>query len=103
LRARGEESADRERRHQVQLAEQQQQEQQQLGPIQVETVDEDEEIGAGNEPLMVTNPVFVDPDEETVLPSLHSILEKTGTNKFDPSNIELYAHVEIINAVQEVA
>jgi hypothetical protein len=56
------------KRHQAQLAKHQQQEEQPLGPIQVETVNE--EMGANSEPTMVTDFILVDPNKKMVLPSL---------------------------------
>ena len=91
----------RERRQQAQqpAAKQQEQEQEQPPePIQVETVNEQEEMEANDEPTMVTDATFLDPNEETVLPSLRDILERTGTNEFDPSAVKLHEHVDMNQA-----
>jgi hypothetical protein len=82
------------------LAEQPRQQQQLPEPMQVEIVDE-EIAGSNDEPTMVTDSIFVDPNEETVLPSLRTILEKTGTNEFDPSNVKLHDHVDMIHAAKK--
>ena len=69
--------------------------------MQVETVDEQEEMEANDEPTMVTDATFLDPNEETVLPSLRDILERTGTNEFDPSAVKLHEHVDMIDACKK--
>jgi hypothetical protein len=45
---------------------------------------------------------FIDPKKvETVLTSLHTILEKTGSNKFDPSAVKLHEHIDMIHATKK--
>jgi hypothetical protein len=84
----------------VQLAKHQQRGQQQPGPIQVEIVGEGEEMRAKNGPTMVTASIFANPNEEVALLSCHTILKKTRTNNFDPSNLKLHEHVKMISATK---